>query len=172
MRTKRHLRWVAIASTLVMAAACSSDLPTSTQASGQPPSRFACLDFEAHVTSGPDQGKSWTGDLVLNADGTGAFTGYLVPQEYVDRDKLVVKDPSKATCRAIGQRNGLTISWFLYCTDGNRVFGTGQLTTPVPDDASKEELRGIIQGPADNDFGIYHGRNYPPYIRIISGTRG
>jgi hypothetical protein len=32
-----------------------------------------------------------------------------------------------------------------------------------------QELRGILNGPTDRDFGVYHGRNYPPYIRTISG---
>jgi hypothetical protein len=89
----------------------------------------------------------------------------LVPSDQVDRKTLEVRDRSKAVCRAIGQRNGLMISWVLYCTTGERVFGTGQFTT---NEAGDEEVRGIISGPKDEDTGVYHGRNYPPYIRIIS----
>jgi hypothetical protein len=141
-------------------AACGGD---DEAASGD---KFACFDFLAQVTSGPDAGKSWTGDLVLTPDETGAFTGVLMPLGQVDRTTLEVRDPSGAICRAVGQRNGAQVSWFLYCQNNERIFGQGQIT-PAPN--GEQELRGIIQGPADNDFGIYHGRNYPPYIRTISG---
>ncbi len=56
------------------------------------------------------------------------------------------------------------MSWFLYCHQGERIFGTGQVTSFE----GQEELRGIISGPRDEDTGVYHGSNYPPYIRIIS----
>jgi hypothetical protein len=56
------------------------------------------------------------------------------------------------------------VSWFLYCRDGSRIFGTGQVTA----EGDAQQLRGIINGPTDADFGVYHGRNYPPFIRIIS----
>lgn len=128
------------------------------------PEKFACLDFVATVTSGPNTGRSWTGDLILNADETGAFTGLLVPVGNADRQTLEIRNPSGAICRAVGQRNGAQVSWFLYCQN-DRLFGTGQIT-PV---GQGQELRGILQGPDDRDFGVYHGRNYPPYIRIISG---
>lgn len=115
------------------------------------------------MTSGPNAGRSWSGDLILKADDSGAFAGHLVPVGAADRQKLEVTDRSRIICRAVGQRNGAQVSWFLYC--GNeRIFGTGQIT-PVGD---TQELRGITQGPSDSDFGVYHGRNYPPYIRIIS----
>lgn len=133
---------------------------------GTTDNKFACFDFLARVTSGPGAGKSWTGDLVLTQDDTGAFTGLLVPVGQVDRTTLEVRDPSGAICRAIGQRNGAQVSWFLYCQNNERIFGQGQITVTANND---QELRGITQGPADNDFGIYHGRNYPPYIRTISG---
>ena len=84
----------------------------------------------------------------------------------VDRQTLVVRDRSGAICRAVGQRNNAQVSWFLYCQNGERIFGTGQIT---PTGNNEQELRGIISGPTDRDFGVYHGRNYPPYIRIISG---
>ena len=148
------------AATPTTAARASQPAP-ATGASGN---RFACLDFEATVTSGPNAGKSWTGDLVLNPDETGAFTGVLVPVGVADRNTLEVKDRSKAICRAVGQRNGAQVSWFLYCPNNEVVFGIGQIT-PV---GNVQELRGILSGPTPTDFGVYHGRNYPPYIRIIS----
>jgi len=133
--------------------------------------KFACFDFVATVTSGPSAGRSWSGDLVLNADKTGAFTGYLVPPGAADRQNVTVKDTSAAICKAVGQRNAAQVSWFLYC-GSDQIFGTGQVT-PVAQAQTgpvqtNQELRGIIQGPTDRDFGVYHGRNYPPYIRIIS----
>ena len=136
----------------------------STQGKAAAPQKLACLDFEAKVVNGPNAGRTWTGDLVLDVDQTGLFTGLLVPSQYVDRDKLEVRDKSKAICRAVGQRNGAQVSWFLYCQQGERIFGTGQVTSFE----GQEELRGITSGPRDEDTGVYHGRNYPPYIRIIS----
>ncbi len=135
------------------------------QAQGQPTEKFACLDFVATVTSGPNTGRSWSGDLVLTPDETGAFRGLLVPPGVADRRTLEISDPSRATCRAIGQRNAAQASWFLYCPNREVIFGTGQVTVI----GDHQELRGITNGPTDADFGVYHGRNYPPYIRIISG---
>lgn len=126
--------------------------------------RFACLDFVATVTTGPGEGKSWRGDLVLTPDETGAFTGYLVPVGAANRETLEA-DRSKAICRAVGQRNNAQVSWFLYCPNNEVLFGTGQITYI----GGVQQLRGILSGPSDRDFGVYHGRNYPPYIRIISG---
>jgi hypothetical protein len=51
--------------------------------------RFACLDFVARVTSGPNTGRAWTGDLVLTPDSTGAFTGLLVPPGVADPRDLI-----------------------------------------------------------------------------------
>jgi hypothetical protein len=167
--TFRRLLAVLALSTALVACGGGSDSKTTAAkapaAAGRGAGRFACLDFQAKVTAGPDNGRVWTGDLVLNSDANGVFTGYLAPKELVDRGKLTVTDTSKATCRAVGQRNGLQISWFLYCANNERIFGTGQITTSAPDN---EELRGVISGPDDADTGVYHGRNYPPYIRIIS----
>lgn len=143
----------------------------SDSASGDNGGKFACFDFVAMVTSGPNAGRSWSGDLILNAEKSGAFTGYLVPPSAADRQSITVKDKSGAICRAVGQRNGAQVSWFLYCGD-DRIFGTGQVTPVAASQTgpvqTNQELRGIIQGPTDRDFGVYHGRNYPPYIRIIS----
>jgi hypothetical protein len=119
----------------------------------------------ATVTSGPNVGRAWSGDLVLTPDDTGAFTGMLVPPGVADRRTLEVRDESRAICRAIGQRNGAQVTWFLYCPNNERIFGTGQVTVI----GDHQELRGITNGPTDSDFGVYHGRNYPPYIRTISG---
>jgi hypothetical protein len=156
-------RWVVVGVLLAALAACgdSGGDKASTQANG---GKFGCLDFLATVTSGPNAGRSWSGDLILNADRSGAFTGLLVPVGDADRQTLTIRNSSGAICRAVGQRNGAQVTWFLYCKNNERIFGTGQIT-PV---AKGQELRGIIQGPSDQDFGIYHGRNYPPYIRIIS----
>jgi hypothetical protein len=159
---------VLVAVLMAVLAACGDDGEegaTATTVAEGAPQKFACLDFEARVVNGPNAGRAWTGDLVLGVDKTGLFTGFLVPSQYVDRDKLEVRDTTKALCRAIGQRNGAQISWFLYCQQGERIFGTGQITSQ----AGEEELRGIISGPRDEDTGVYHGRNYPPYIRTISG---
>ena len=140
--------------------------PTTTKADAGPTEgRFACLDFVATVTTGPGEGKSWTGDLVLTPDQTGAFTGVLVPVGAANRETIEVTDSSKAICRAVGQRNGTQVSWFLYCPENEVVFGTGQ----IAEFDGRQELRGILSGPGDSDFGVYHGRNYPPYIRTISG---
>ena len=86
-----------------------------------------------------------------------------MPVGAADRQTLEVRDRSGAICRAVGQRNNAQVSWVLY-GQRDRIFGTGQIT-PAGD---HQELRGIISGPTDSDFGVYHGRNYPPYIRIIS----
>ena len=147
---------------LALAAACGDDAdenPSTSAAGG----RFACLDFVASVTSGPSAGRSWSGDLILRADNSGAFTGLLVPVGDADRQTLEIRNSSRAICRAVGQRNGAQVSWFLYC-GSDRIFGTGQIT-PI---GEGQELRGITQGPTDRDFGVYHGRTYPPYIRSIS----
>ncbi|MEA2931560.1 MAG: hypothetical protein QOI56_345 [Actinomycetota bacterium] len=138
--------------------------PTSPPTSNAAGTKFACFDFLATVTQGPSLGRSWSGDLVLTPDETGAFTGLLVPAGAADHQTLEVRDPSGAICRAVGQRNGAQVSWFLYCRDGSRIFGTGQVTA----EGDAQQLRGIINGPTDADFGVYHGRNYPPFIRIIS----
>ena len=151
---------------LVVLSSCGSDEKASEPAAAATPAgRFACLGFEAKVTSGPDNGKVYTGDLVLDADASGAFTGVLVPAEFVNQESLKISDPSKATCRAIGQRNGLMISWILQCDGGERVFGTGQFTLRTDD---TEEVRGVINGPQEGDFGVYHGTNRPPFIRVIT----
>ena len=150
----------------LLAGACGSDDDATQRAdSGPTKGRFGCLDFVATVTSGPGTGKSWTGDLVLTPDETGAFTGYLVPVGAANRETMEVTDRSRAICRAVGQRNATQVSWFLYCPKDEVVFGTGQ----IAEFGGTQELRGITSGPADNDFGVYHGRNYPPYIRTISG---
>jgi hypothetical protein len=159
-RRIRWPRWAVLFVLLATLVACGDDGDGEASGAG----RFACLDFVATVTSGPNAGRSWTGDLVLDADETGAFTGLLLPPGVTDRQTLEVRDRSGAICRAVGQRNGAQVSWFLYCSDDERIFGTGQIT-PVGED---QELRGIIQGPTDRDFGVYHGSNRPPYIRIIS----
>ncbi len=168
----RFRSWWVLAFVLLGAlAACGDDDENDTAAAPAPapaeakPEKFACLDFEARVVNGPNAGRAWTGDLVLDVDKTGLFSGVLVPSQYVDRETLAVSDRSKALCRAVGQRNGAQVSWFLYCQQGERIFGTGQVTTQ----GGNEELRGIISGPRDEDTGVYHGRNYPPYIRTISG---
>jgi hypothetical protein len=144
--------------------AAQSTQPAQDPQAARTQGRFACLDFVATVTTGPGTGKSWRGDLVLTPDETGAFTGYLVPVGAANRETLEV-DRSKAICRAVGQRNNAQVSWFLYCANNEVVFGTGQITYI----GGVQELRGILSGPNDRDFGVYHGRNYPPYIRIISG---
>ena len=155
-------RWALVLGLAVMAAACGDSDDDAVSNGG----KFACLDFVATVTSGPSSGRAWTGDLILNADETGAFTGLLVPVGDADREALEVRNRDRTICRAVGQRNGAQVSWVLYCGN-DRIFGTGQVT-PVGAD---QELRGIIQGPTDRDFGVYHGSNRPPYIRIISGDR-
>ena len=157
-------RLLAIGLVLAALGACGGST-TSSAAKSATAGNFGCLDFLARVTTGPNSGKSWSGDLILNADKTGAFTGYLVPVGAANRQTLVIEDRSKVICRAVGQRNGAQVTWFLYCQNNERIFGTGQIT-PVAD--GNQELRGILSGPSDNDFGVYHGRNYPPYIRIIS----
>jgi hypothetical protein len=177
-RGRRRVRWVLVlVLAVLLAGACGDDdeepaaqpAPATTQPASSPEAdrtqgRFACLDFVATVTTGPGTGKSWTGDLVLTPDETGAFTGYLVPVGAANRETLEV-DRSRAICRAVGQRNGAQVSWFLYCPNNEIVFGTGQVAYI----RGVQELRGILSGPGDRDFGVYHGRNYPPYIRIISG---
>ncbi len=65
----------------------------------------------------------------------------------------------------MGHRKNAQVSWFLYCRDNERIFGTGHITLTGQ---AQQELRGIIRGPTDSDFGVYHGRNHPPYVRIIS----
>ena len=144
-------------------AACSGD--DNQSATGKP---FACPDFLGSVTSGPRAGRSWTGDLILTQDETGAFTGVLVPVGATDRQTIEVRDRSGASCRAVGQRHGPQVSWFLDGQNNERILGTGQIR-PVAN--GEQELRGIINGPTDRDFGVYHGRNYLPYIRIISPNR-
>jgi hypothetical protein len=146
---------------LIALAACGGSDDDEASDTGD---KFACLDFVAAVTTGPNAGRSWAGDLVLDPDDTGAFTGRLVPVGSVDRQTLEIREGSRVICTAVGQRNGAQVSWFLYCENNQRIFGTGQIR-PVGD---SQELRGITQGPTDQDFGVYHGRNYPPYIRIIS----
>ena len=157
-RTKARILIVGLL--LAVLAACSDD-DSGTESTG---GRFACLDFVATVTQGPNAGKTWTGDLILKEDKTGAFTGQLVKVGDADRQTLEVRSNAGTICRAVGQRNGAQVSWFLYCDNDERIFGTGQITPAGKD----QELRGILQGPTDRDFGVYHGRNYPPYIRIIS----
>jgi hypothetical protein len=159
-----RLRWVVIGLLFVVLAACG-DSDEDDAAKSATGGNFACLDFLARVTSGPNAGKSWSGDLILKADDTGAFTGRLVPVGAANRETLEITDGARVICRAVGQRNGAQVSWFLYCANNERIFGTGQITVV----GDSQELRGITQGPSDNDFGIYHGRNYPPYIRTISG---
>ncbi|MDQ4069147.1 MAG: hypothetical protein M3203_06720 [Actinomycetota bacterium] len=155
-------RVVVMVALLAVAAACGDDREEN--ASTSPAAgRFACLDFVVSVTQGPSAGRTWSGDLILNADNSGAFTGLLLPVGDADRQTLEIRNRSRVICRAVGQRNGAQVSWFLYCGN-DRIFGTGQIT-PV---GEGQELRGITQGPTDRDFGVYHGRNYPPYIRIIS----
>ena len=154
-------RFVVVIVLLAALAACSGGSKDSAKGS----KNFACLDFVARVTSGPNAGRQWTGDLILTQDDTGAFTGVLVPVGAADRQTLEVHDRSGTICRAVGRRNNAQVSWFLYCQNNERIFGTGQIT---PAGNGQQELRGIINGPTDNDFGVYHGRNYPPYIRIIS----
>lgn len=153
-------RRVVLGLSFALLAACGGD-DGGESATGN---RFGCLDFVASVTQGPNAGKSWTGDLILTEREEGAFTGVLVPPGVADRQTLEVRDRSGAICTAVGQRNGAQVSWFLYCKNNERIFGTGQITPA----GAEQELRGIISGPTDRDFGVYHGRNYPPYIRIIS----
>ena len=145
----------------VALAACGDDDDGEETAAGD---KFACLDFVATVTAGPNAGRSWSGDLVLDPDETGAFTGRLVPVGAADRQTLEIREGARTICRAVGQRNNAQVTWFLYCDNNERLFGTGQVT-PI---GESQELRGILSGPTDRDFGVYHGRNYPPYIRIIS----
>ncbi len=59
----------------VAAPAAESTQPAQDPQAARTQGRFACLDFVATVTTGPGEGKSWTGDLVLTPDETGAFTG-------------------------------------------------------------------------------------------------
>ena len=147
LRSGHAGRWLVAIVLLAVLAACGDDnddeaataTTRATQAKATTPQKFACLDFEAKVVNGPNAGRAWTGDLVLNVDENGFFTGLLVPSQYVDREKLEVRDKSKALCRAIGQRNGAQVTWFLYCQQGERIFGTGQVTTFE----GNEELREI-----------------------------
>lgn len=174
-----RIRWALVLTLAVLlAGACGDDddeetpaaqstapaTQTQTTEASRTQGRFACLDFVATVTTGPGAGKSWTGDLVLTPDETGAFTGDLVPVGAANRETLEVTDRSRAICRAVGQRNNAQVSWFLYCPNNEVVFGTGQIASIN----GRQELRGILSGPGERDFGVYHGRNYPPYIRIIS----
>jgi hypothetical protein len=131
---------------------------------GVAPNKFACLDFLVQVTSGPNAGKTIGGDLILTTDSSGGFVGNLVKAGDADRNTLTIRQGSEVLCTATGQVNGSQVSWILHCKDGSRVFGTGVVDTL----AQSQELRGVTTGPDDRDFGIYHGRNYPPFIRIIS----
>ena len=157
---RRFRRWAVLGLLCAALVACGDSDDEETQAGD----KFACLDFVATVTSGPNVGRSWSGDLVLDPDDTGAFTGRLVPVGSADRQSLEIRQGAPTICRAVGQRNNAQVSWFLYCDNNERLFGFGQVT-PV---GESQELRGILNGPTDRDFGVYHGRNYPPYIRIIS----
>lgn len=131
---------------------------------GVPPNKFACLDFLVKVTSGPHTGTTVGGDLVLTTDSGGAFAGDLVKVGDADRTTLTIRNGAEVLCTAVGQVNGAQVTWILHCKDGSRIFGTG-LVDQVLD---QQELRGVIAGPDDADVGVYHGRNYPPFIRIIS----
>ncbi len=161
-RSRRARSWVLGGVLCAVLAACGDSDDNDESAAGD---KFACLDFVATVTAGPNAGRTWTGDLVLDPDETGAFTGRLVPLGTADRQTLEIREGAQTICRAVGQRNNAQVTWFLYCDNNERLFGTGQVT-PI---GEGQELRGILSGPTDRDFGVYHGRNYPPYIRIISG---
>ena len=90
-------------------------------------SNGACMDFLLTVNDGPNAGQQWTGDLVMRIDeGTGQFDGALVPPEADDRDTYTIIDESAVICDAIGQINGRSVDWFLYCED-QRIFGTGMI---------------------------------------------
>jgi hypothetical protein len=160
---------------LVMLAGCSSggsgtSAPPSTAANGfaategVPANKFACLDFLVKVTSGPHAGKTVGGDLILTTDSGGAFAGDLVNVGDADRTTLTIRNGAEVLCTAVGQVNSAQVTWILHCKDGSRIFGTGL----VDQVGGQQELRGVTGGPDDADTGVYHGRNYPPYIRIIS----
>jgi hypothetical protein len=159
--SKRWRRWTLIGILGATLLACGDNGEEEATTGG----KFACLDFVATVTSGPNAGRTWNGDLILDPDETGAFTGRLVPVGAADRETLEIREGTRTICRAVGQRNAAQVSWFLYCENNERLFGTGQITVA----GEGQELRGILSGPTDRDFGVYHGRNYPPYIRTISG---
>jgi hypothetical protein len=144
--------------------------------------RAACLGFTMDVTQGPNAGRSWTGDLLMDVDAAGFFDATLIPENPLARLLLALPEGppgvafrASATCFGTGQVYGTMVTWTLYC-GGDRLTGFGHIDPLAPpQDAgglpTGGELRGMFVGPTSSDFGFFHGSRYPPYIRTISGDR-
>jgi hypothetical protein len=143
-------------------AACDKDTPTSTP--DQTIKKAACLGFNITITSGPDSGMTFDGDLMMSIEPSGFFKAALEPSNDADRASLFIGDSTRITNHATGQANGTSVTWILYTSDGKPLFGSGMIDL----DADPQTLRGMVSGPAPNDIGIFHGRWFPPYIRTVS----
>jgi hypothetical protein len=136
--------------------------PAAATAGTVPPFALAaCLGFAATVVSGPNSGAKWQGDLIMQVGSDSFFSGMLASPGAVDEAQLRVTDPAKVLAEASGQIAGAAIDWFLYLADGRVVFGHGLV------DVRSQQWRGTIGGPDPADVGVFQGRAFPPYHRVL-----
>ncbi len=171
---RRVIVLFSIAFGLALTALLATDRPVASAQAVSDIVRAACLGFAMQVTSGPNAGQTWTGDLLLDVDPTGFFDATLVPAGPANRAALERPDGplgttrrGEALCHGTGQLAGTMAAWTLTC-GADRLTGFGHIDTQTTPD---QEMRGLVTGPTANDFGVFHGSNYPPYIRTISPTR-
>jgi hypothetical protein len=119
------------------------------------PGRFVCgTGLSAGIYHGPDSPIDLSGYLTLYVQPDLTFTGTLA----------LKKDGSTVGVR--GQGVGRGIDMVFMPASGKELFAHGALEYSLAE--CKGNGGGTLTGPADRDLGDW--TNYPPFIRVISGT--
>jgi hypothetical protein len=145
MFSKRSLSRFLLA--IVILSSSLAALPSLVNAQATP--QVCQFPFEATVLQGQSKGTSVSGDMTLNIDQDGGFTGTLVRT-----DKTEVPVSGQITGRAIN-----LVMELARVTDdsaGSYVYGTGVALNPIMGDPDcGGPLGGTFAGPKSNDLGSW-----------------